>query len=83
MNDIDMWLSHHLTHNCYPSPPACFVGLCNQAIDAFLEEDYERMIVLPYGVTWRDNEEAPASALVKNFNLWYFINQPEHLEDAQ
>jgi hypothetical protein len=42
---------------------------CSQAIDAYWEEDYDRLIELPDGVTWRGNSSAPANAIIEAHHL--------------
>ena len=62
-------LYHHLTANHYPPVPPTMVQPCSQAIDAYWEEDYDRLIELPDGVTWRGNSSAPANAIIEAHHL--------------
>jgi hypothetical protein len=59
----------HLTANHYPPVPRSMVQPCIDAIDAYHDEDYQREIVLPEGVSWRGNPTAPASAIVDAHHL--------------
>lgn len=62
-------LYYHLTANHYPPVPPTMVQPCSQAIDAYWEEDYDRLIELPDGVTWRGNSSAPANAIIEAHHL--------------
>jgi hypothetical protein len=42
---------------------------CIEAIDAYHDEDYNRLIELPDGITWRNLYSAPASAIVEAHHL--------------
>lgn len=77
--DIDLHtsLSLHLTTNHYPPVPTSMIEPCIEAIDAFLEWDYDRMIDLPEGVLWRNQTSAPAHAIVEAHHLDAFIDDAE------
>ena len=59
----------HLSANHYPPVPRSMVQPCIDAIDAYYDEDYERLIDLPSPITWRDKNTAPASAIVDAHHL--------------
>jgi len=59
----------HLSANRYPPVPRSMVQPCIDAIDAYYDEDYERLIDLPSPITWRDKNTAPASAIVEAHHL--------------
>lgn len=67
--DIRTQLKIHLTGNHYPPVPSSMVQPCLDAIDAYHEEDYSRLIKLPEGVSWRGEDSAPASALAEAHHL--------------
>lgn len=62
-------LSWHLTGNHYPPVPTSMIEPCIQAIEAVRENDFEREIALPEGVSWRGREAAPAHAIVSAHHL--------------
>ncbi len=62
-------LVYHLTANHYPPVPVSMVEPCSKAIDAYWEEDYDRPIDLPEGISWRGNSSAPASAIIEAHHL--------------
>ena len=43
----------HLSANHYPPVPRSMVQPCIDAIDAYYDEDYSRLISLPDPITWR------------------------------
>lgn len=67
--DLEGSLKLHLTANHYPPVPTSMVQPCIDAIDAYHDEDYQRMIELPEGVSWRGETSAPASAIVEAHHL--------------
>ena len=48
----------HLSANHYPPVPRSMVQPCIDAIDAYHDEDYQRLIDLPAPITWRDKSQA-------------------------
>ena len=67
--DLENAISIHLQSNHYPPVPLSMVEPCIDAIDAYYDEDYERLIELPAPITWRDQKHAPASAIVEAHHL--------------
>ena len=67
--DLDSSLAMHLTANHYPPVPTSMVQPCIDAIDAYHDEDYQRLIELPEGVLWRGETSAPASAIAEAHHL--------------
>jgi hypothetical protein len=67
--DLNSSLAMHLTANHYPPVPTSMVQPCIDAIDAYHDEDYERLIELPEGVLWRGETSAPASAIAEAHHL--------------
>jgi hypothetical protein len=70
--DLDTQIRIHLTSNHYPPVPVSMTQACLDAIDAWWDEDYNREISLPEGVSYRGNTTAPASAIVEahHLNAW-------------
>ena len=65
----------HLQANHYPPVPRSMVQPCIDAIDAYYDEDYQRLIDLPAPITWRDKSQAPASAIVEAHHLDAWLPQ--------
>lgn len=72
----------HLRSNCYPPVPSSMLGPCLEAIKIVQDAQYgdgdaSDRVTLPDGVSWRGEEDAPASAIVENFRLESFIQWEE------
>jgi len=67
--DIRQSIAIQLRSNHYPPVPLSMVEPCIEAIYACSDEDYDKQIALPEGVTWRGNTTAPASAIVEGHHL--------------
>jgi len=67
-------LSIHLTSNHYPPVPKSMIDACIASIDACNEGDFERMVNLPAGVSWRGALQAPASAIAEAHHLDEWIS---------
>lgn len=62
-------IGYHLQGNHYPSVPLIMVQPCVDAIDAYWDEDLNRMIAMPEGVLYRGSNEAPAWAVIQQHHL--------------
>jgi len=75
--DLETQLLYHLKGNHYPPVPAEMVGPCIEAIDAYYDEDYDRMIALPmvgdFQIRWRGESEAPARYIVDAHHLSFWL----------
>lgn len=67
--DLEGSIAMHLQANHYPPVPTSMVQPCIDAIDAYHDEDYERLIELPKGITWRNQTLAPAYSIVEAHHL--------------
>ena len=67
--DIRQSIAIQLRSNHYPPVPLSMVEPCIEAIYACTDEDYDKQIALPDGVTWRGKVTAPASAIVEGHHL--------------
>jgi hypothetical protein len=76
--DLETQLLYHLRGNHYPPVPAEMVKPCIEAIDAYYDEDYQRMIEMPmvgdFQILYKGMTHAPASAIVDQHHLDWFIN---------
>jgi hypothetical protein len=76
--DLETQLLYHLQGNHYPPVPREMVKPCIDAIDAYYDEDYSRMIDMPmvgdFQITYKGSKQAPASAIVSQHHLEWFIN---------
>ena len=63
----------HLQHNHYPPVPTSMVDACIEAIEAAVDEDWDHPVELPEGITFRGSATAPASAIVEQHHLGFFV----------
>jgi hypothetical protein len=75
---MEAGLAYHLQANHYPPVPVAMVQPCIDAIDAYFEEDYGRLIDLPGDITWRGESQAPAHAIVDAHHLEAWLPQEEY-----
>lgn len=79
--DLETQILYHLKGNHYPPVPAEMVQPCIEAIDAFYDEDFSRMIDMPkvgdFQILYKGNTQAPASAIVQQHHLEVFIEPDE------
>jgi len=80
--DLETQILYHLKSNHYPPVPAEMVQPCIDAIDAYYEEDYQRMIEMPkvgdFQITYRGSTQAPASAIVEQHHLSFWLPEEDY-----
>jgi len=83
--DLETQILYHLKGNHYPPVPAEMVKPCIEAIDAYYDEDYDRMIDMPkvgdFQILYRGDTQAPAHAIVDQHHLEWFIQSSEDIPD--
>jgi hypothetical protein len=67
--DLDVALGYHLQGNHYPPVPLSMVQPCIEAIDAYYDEDYNKLIEMPQGVSYKGDSHAPAWAIIEQHHL--------------
>lgn len=68
----------HLASNHYPAIPVEMVPTCIDAIDAVnSESDWDKLITLPHGISWKGLTQAPASAIIEQHHLEFWIIESE------
>jgi hypothetical protein len=84
--DLETQILYHLKGNHYPPVPAEMVAPCIEAIDAYYDEDYSRMIEMPmigdFQILYRGMTHAPASAIVEQHHLEVFIESADEWQDG-
>ena len=79
--DLETQILYHLKGNHYPPVPAEMVKPCIEAIDAYYEEDYDRMIDMPmvgnFQILYRGELQAPARAIVDQHHLQFWLPEWE------
>jgi hypothetical protein len=83
--DLETQILYHLKGNHYPPVPSEMVQPCIDAIDAYYDEDYDRMIDMPmvgeFQILYRGETQAPAHAIVDQHHLSWFIDSAEDIPD--
>lgn len=74
---IETAIGYHLQGNHYPPVPLSMVQPCLDAIQAYWEDDLNRMIDMPEGVSYRGSNEAPAWAVIEQHHLDAWISHDE------
>jgi hypothetical protein len=54
---LEEQLAWHFSSNCYPPIPKQMIPVAIEAIDAYWEEDFAKVIKLPEGVEFRNGED--------------------------
>ena len=75
--DLETAIGIHLQGNHYPPVPLSMVEPCIEAIDAYWDEDYNKLIEMPEGVSYRGSKYAPAYAIIEQHHLEAWL--PEEL----
>ena len=75
--DLEMAISIHLQSNHYPPVPLSMVEPCIEAIDAYYDEDYNKLIEMPEGVSYQGNTHAPAWAIIDQHHLHAWLPESD------
>jgi hypothetical protein len=76
--DLEMAISIHLRSNHYPPVPLSMVEPCIQAIDAYYDEDINKMIEMPEGVSYKGQAHAPAWAIIEQHHLNAWLPEEDY-----
>ena len=76
--DLEEGIKIHLRTNHYPAVPIEMVPTCIEAIDAVNSEgDWDKLITLPTGITYKGLTRAPASSIIEQHHLEFWIIESE------
>ena len=75
--DLETQIRFQLRSNHYPPVPVSMVPVCIEAIDKANEGEWEELITLPEGVSWRGEPCAPVHAIVEQHHLEFWIIESE------
>lgn len=67
--DLSTAIGIHLSANHYPPVPSSMVLPCIEALEAYWEDETDREIPMPEGVTYKGFNTAPAWAIVEQHHL--------------
>lgn len=76
--DLESAIAMHLQVNHYPPVPRSMVQPCIDALDAYYEDDVEKQIAMPDGVSYKGMNTAPAWAIIEQHHLSAWL--PEEFE---
>lgn len=68
----------HLQGNHYPPVPLSMVQPCIDAIDAYYEDDFNKEIEMPEGVSYKGKTTAPAWAIIEQHHLNAWLPEEEY-----
>ena len=78
--DIETQIGIHLSANHYPPVPKTMIQPCIQAIDAVNDLGlWNAPIELPEGITWKNRQYAPASAIIEAHHLDAWLIEREEI----
>lgn len=77
LNQIEI----HLSNNFYPAIPKFMAQTCVDALNAYWEEDTDRMIDMPKGVSYKGSTSAPAWAIVEQHRLDSWLDEQEDYDE--
>lgn len=78
---LEQQLAWHLQSNHFPPIPVSMVVPCEEAIQAYWEDDLDRMISLPEGVGYRGLTAAPARAIIIEHHLDAWCEEEDYEEE--
>lgn len=67
-------LSYHLTCNHFPGLPSAWVPFAIEAMSAYIDEDFDRMITLPAAAPFAKQTKS-VSEIVDHMHLYPFVEQ--------
>lgn len=67
--DLSTAIGIHLSANHYPPVPNTMVLPCIEALEAYWEDETDREIAMPEGITYKGMNTAPAWAIVEQHHL--------------
>lgn len=70
----DVALRWHLISNHYPPLPESLLPVTKQVIDLARNEEWEELVTLPKGVSYRGKNKAPVSECVRAWHLNAFLS---------
>ncbi len=79
--DLKQQIEIHLVSNFYPPVPRFMAQTCVDALNAYWEEDTDRMIDMPKGVSYKGSTSAPAWAIVEQHRLWPWLQEDEDYDE--
>jgi hypothetical protein len=80
--DLETQIDIHLGINHYPPAPTIMTSVCIEAIDAVnTDGDWDKVITLPPGVSWKGMSEVSASVVIETFHLEFWLIEKELFDE--
>jgi hypothetical protein len=81
---IEDQIAIHFSSNCYPPIPKVMIPVAVEAINAYWDEDYAKVIQLPEGVEFRNGENwVFASQAIESLRLDAWLSEIYWTEDEE
>ncbi len=74
---MEQAIAWHLSSNHYPPIPASMAKPCLDAIDAYWEDDIDREIQMPDGISYRGESTVAAREIIISCNLDAWLDSGE------
>ena len=75
---LEQTLRWHLTYNHYPPVSVSMVPVCAEAIDHANVEDYDTLLNLPEGITFKGNTKAPVYEIINAHHLQTYLEDQDN-----
>lgn len=77
---LEQSIAYHLQGNHFPSVPLYMVQPCIDALEAYDEGDYDKLIKLPHPI-YNGKDEAPAYKIIEAHHLDAWLSNEEEYEE--
>ena len=77
MTSLDNALIWHLRSNHYPPLPSSMVEPCKTAIELANNDEWDELVQLPEGTTYKGEDCAPVWAIIEAHHLDSFLDNEE------
>lgn len=71
---LESKVSWHFQSNCYPPVPQFMVPIAVEAVMLAVEGNWDEVLELPEGVSYRDQSEVSVGAIVDSLHLDAFVD---------
>ncbi len=81
---LEQQLAMHFRGNCYPPVPLIMITPAMEAIDAYWEMDYNKLINLPDGIEFKNGAtKLPATQLIDSLRLEAWCFEDDDFEEFE
>ena len=83
MISLEQAVEYQLRVNHFPPVPYSMIPVCIKAIENANEGNWDGMVDLPEGTSYRGSNQAPTSAIIQGHHLEFFLEQEEEEEEEE